>query len=177
MHVAFIHFHYPIISDSEIYHNLDNENIKISIVQRNFKNFLQDNFHFVKDEFNQELKWWQNSETLNNYLGELNPDLVYIFGLNLPLHYRWLKHYISPNTIIVGQHCGENIWIQRNLWLQQSALRVIDGFAFKSKKEANPWLKCAAILESQPIFEIEHFRKNIFKIYNNLLKNKTSDRK
>jgi len=173
MHIVFVHFNYPANNNEpRIYENFDNKNIKISIVQRNDKQFVKDNFKFVKDEFNHELKWWQNPETLNDYIGKLNPDMIYIFGLNLPLHYRWLMHHISPKTIIIGQHCSEGHWIQRNLWLQQSALRIVDGFVFPIKKEANPWLKCAAILESQPIFEMDNFEDNIIDIYNNLLKNK-----
>ena len=72
----------------------------------------------------------------------------------------------------MGQHCGEDIWIQRNLWLQQSALRVIDGFVFPNRTDADPWLKCAAILEYQPIFEIRNLKNNITEIYKNLLKKK-----
>ena len=172
MHIVFVDFHYHNNNEPRIYENLDNQNIKISIVQRNDKQLVKGNFHFVNDEFDPELKWWQNSETLNKYNGNLNPDMVYIFGLNLPLHFRWLIHHISPKTIIIGQHFGEDIWIQKNLWLQQSALRVVDGFVFPTKKNADSWLKCAAILESQPIFEIENFQTNTIEIYNSLLKNK-----
>jgi hypothetical protein len=173
MHVVFVNFNYPEQnSKSMIYENIENDSIKISIVQRNDKQLVKGNVHFVKDEFKHKLKWWQNSETLNEYIGRLNPDMVYIFGLNLPLHFRWLIHHISPKTIIIGQHFGEDIWIQRNLWLQQSALRTVNGFVFSYKKDANPWLKCAAILKSQPIFEIDNFRNNIIDIYSNLLKSK-----
>jgi len=177
MHVVFLHLFPSNKIDTSVYQDLIFQEIEISILQRSNTNSQNGNLHLIKDEFDLKLKWWQNSETLNNYVGELNPDMVYIFGLNLPLHYRWLKHYISPNTILVGQHCGENIWIQRNLWLQQSALRVVDGFVFPKRTDANPWLKCAAVVESQPIFEIENFRKDMFRIYNNLLKNKTIDKK
>ncbi len=155
-----------------LYDSIYNENIKISIVQRDKTQIVKGNQHFVKDEFGSDLKWWQNSETLNNYIGSLNPNMVYIFGLNLSLHFRWLKHYVSPKTILVGQHYGEEHWIQKNLWLQQSALRIIDGFVFQTKEESNAWLKCAAILETQPIFEIDYFKNNIIDIYNTLLNNK-----
>jgi hypothetical protein len=173
MHIVFVHFDYPRKNNkSMVYDGIDNKNIKISIVQRNKTQLVKGNHHFVKDEFDSDLKWWQNSETVNEYIGNLNPDMVYIFGLNLSLHYRWLKHFVSPKTILIGQHCGEGHWIQRNLWLQQSALRIVDGFVFTTINEANPWQKCADILELQPIFKIDNFQKNIFKIYESLLKNK-----
>ena len=172
MHAVFVHL-FPIDkTDNAVYQNLASQEIEISILQRSNSFSKSGIFYSIKDEFDLELKWWQNSDILNNYIGQLNPDMVYIFGLNLPLHFRWLKHHISQNTILIGQHCSENTWIQRNLWLQQSALRVVDGFVFKSKKDANPWLNCAAILESQTIFEVDDFRNNILNIYNTLLNNK-----
>ena len=176
MHIVFVQFEYPDKKNkSMLYNSIDNENIKMSFVQRNKTQYVKGNHHFVKDEFDSELKWWQNSETVNEYIGSLNPDMVYIFGLNFPLQYRWLKHNISSKTILIGQHCGEGHWIQRNLWLQQSALRVVNGFVFSSKKDANSWLKCAAILKSQPIFEIDEFKNKIKNIYNNLMNNISED--
>ena len=169
MHIVFIHFHFhEEYKKYSIYKKLRGTNINFSIVQRKGHSFKENNIHFIKDRFNPELKWWQNPESLNLYIQKLKPDMVYIFGLNLPLQFRWLKHFIHPNTILVGQHCGETPWIQKNLWLQQSALRVVDAFIFENTQSADPWLKCAAILECQPIFEIEDFSNKINKIFNSL---------
>ena len=175
MHIVFVHFHYLINNHcSRIYKNWSNDNFKLSIIRRSNKNFTEDNNHYINDEFDQELLWWQNPEKLNKYIGNLNPDIVYIFGLNLPLHFRWLRHHLKPNALITAQHCGEDIWIQRNLWLQQSALRIVDGFVFESQADAAPWLKCAAVLESQPIFDINKFKNEINRIHKKLVKNKIS---
>ena len=173
MHVLFVHFFPYDRIDTPVYINLSNDELEFSIIERSNIISKKGNLHYIKDEFDLKLKWWQNSEVLNNCISKFNPDLVYIFGLNLPLHFRWLKHHISSKTILIGQHCGENIWIQRNLWLQQSALRVVDGFVFESMNVAMPWLKCAAILESQPIFEMENFKNNIVEIYKKLLNDKS----
>lgn len=174
MHIVFIHFHFPSKKNEyKIYDNFYFENAKVSIVQRNNHHSVKENFHYVKDEFDQELRWWQHPEKLNEYIAQFKPDIVYIFGLNLPLHFRWLKHYLPQNTIIIAQYCGEDIWIQKNLWLQQFGLRVVNGFVFTTQKDANSWRKCAAILDSQPVFELNEFKNGIAAIYSNLSKSKT----
>ena len=170
MHVVFVHFDY-LIDDlfAEIYkNNFANKNIKISIIQRSNKNSIEDNKHYKKDEFDQSLRWWQNPEIFNDYIANLKPDIVYIFGLHLPLHFRWLRHHLNSDVIIIAQHCGEELWLQKNLWLQQFGLRVVNGFVFASQKDAIPWMKCAAILESQPVFEYDYFKKETTNIYSNL---------
>jgi hypothetical protein len=173
MHIVFVHFHFLIHNQrNNIYNNIIDNNIKVSIIQRSNNNFTDGNKYYVKDEFEQELRWWQNPELLNEHISQLKPDLVYIYGLNLPLHFRWLRHYLATNTIIIAQYCGEDIWIQKNLWLQQFGLRVVNGFVFATKKDANSWRKCAAILDSQPVFELKEFKNEITDIYNRLLINK-----
>ena len=171
MHIVFVHFHFLVNNQfCEIYNNnFDNSSIKISIIQRSNKNFTEGNMYYIKDEFNHELGWWQNPEIMNEYIAKLNPDMVYIFGLNLPLHFRWLKHHISSHTIVIAQHCGEEFWIQKNLWLQQFGLRVVNGFVFISQKDAILWKRCAAILDSQPVFELHEFKNEVINIYNRLL--------
>jgi hypothetical protein len=169
MHFVFIHFHfYEDYKKYSIYKTLKSNHIDFSIAQRKDHSFTENNIHFINDDYGPELKWWQNPESVNLYIQKLKPDMVYIFGLNLPLQFRWLEHFIDPGTILIGQHCDETPWIQKNLWLQQSALRVVDAFVFENTQSADPWLKCAAILESQPIFEIKDFSKNIITIYNSL---------
>jgi hypothetical protein len=172
MHIVFVHYNY-LINDTfaEIDKNtFKNKNIKTSIIQRSDTNSIEGNKHYIKDEFDQSLRWWQNPEILNDYIAGLKPDIVYIFGLNLPLHFRWLKHHINSDVIIIAQHCGEELWLQRNLWLQQFGLRVVNGFVFASQNDAIPWIKCAAILESQPVFELEIFINEIEDIYKNFSK-------
>lgn len=170
MHIVFVHFHFLRDNhDQFIYNDLKDKNINVSIVQRSNKFHMINNQHFIKDEFESELRWWQNSEIVSEHIAKLNPDIVYVFGLNLPLHFRWLKHHLRTETIIIGQHCGENLWIQRNLWLQQSALRIVDGFVFDSQENANKWLKCAAILDSQPVFNIDQFKNEAIIIQKQLL--------
>jgi len=175
MHIVFVDFHFQDNNHcSEIYtNNFINNTIKTSFIQRSNKNFTKGNRHYIKDEFNRELRWWQNPEILNDYITKLNPNMIYIYGLDLPLHFRWLKHHVASNTIIIAQYCGEDLWIQKNLWLQQFGLRVVNGFVFASQKDAIPWRKCAAILDSQPVFEFDEFKNEISKVYNKLLNTKT----
>lgn len=169
MHNVFVRFDYPTDNDDcRIFETLDTKDLKISIVQRNNKQSTKNNIHYINDEFEHKLKWWQNSDILFKYVAELNADIVYIFGLDLPLHFRWIKHFISPKIVLIAQHCGETPWIQKNLWLQQSSLRVVDGFVFNKKSESNIWTKCAAILDSQPVFELDNFKDKMIDIYKGL---------
>ncbi len=156
----------------------ESANFNISLVQRSKKNLANTDGklkeHYLKDEFGVNLLWWQNPELVNEFVGSLNPDIVHILGLNLPLHFRWIKHYVPENTKLLGEHTGENLWPQNNLWLQQFGLRVVDGFIFSSKKVAEPWIKCAAILKKQPVFDAtvnsDSYSKNLCKIFLNLMK-------
>lgn len=155
-------------------------NGKISIINRAEKDhYYNENsvdIFLVNDEFDQHLLWWQNPEKVNELVGSLNPDIVHIPGLNLPLHYRWIKHCISKDTIILAEHTGEQTWPQKNLWLQQFGLRVVNGFIFHSKDLLQPWLKCAAILEKQPVYilspESDNYISDLANIYKTLYMNK-----
>ncbi len=173
MHVVIVNFVYNSNDRlNEIYSEVQKAiNGKISFVQRSDRDYKQNSIsidtYFVKDEFKQNLRWWQNPDRVNELIASLNPDIVHILGLNLPLHFRWLKHHISDTTILLAEHTGEKIWLQKNLWLQQFGLRVVDGFIFQSQEDVKPWKKCAAILERQPVFQIaSSFKNDLSEVYN-----------
>jgi hypothetical protein len=156
------------------------QDINIHIVQRApFKIARTINnidYYFIKDEFDHILRWWQEPEAVFQLLADIQPDLIHVCGLNLPLQFRWLRRIVGENVIIVGEHTGETIWAHRNLWLQQFGLRVVDGFIFKKLKEAEIWIKSSAILEKQPVAEIPYSKKDpnktaklLMKFYSDLM--------
>ena len=158
---------------------------KISIVQRstfNSSNTIDEiGYHFICDEYKATLRWWQEPEVTFQKLAELHPDVIHVRGLNLPLQFRWLRRIVGESTILVGEHTGEDFWAQRNLWLQQFGLRVVDGFIFGDLKDAQRWIKASVILEKQPIIEIPTLLKNptqkadkIMNFYNKLTTTKNS---
>jgi hypothetical protein len=157
--------------------------INISVVQRatfNISETLNDiSYHFIMDEFESALRWWQEPESIFQLLADMEPDIIHVSGLNLPLQFRWLRRIVGDKIKIIGEHTGETFWAQRNLWIQQFGLRVVDGFIFKKIKDAHAWTKASVILEKQPIAEIDLFAMNpqetaklMVKFYNKLLTTK-----
>jgi hypothetical protein len=136
----------------------------ISIVQRTSFDIIKTiddiSYHFITDEFKSELRWWQEPESIFQVLADIHPDLIHVNGLDLPLQFRWLRRIVGDNVKIVGEHTGKTFWAQRNLWLQQFGLRVVDGFIFKSLEEAQAWIKASVILDKQPVIEIPSLTKN-----------------
>jgi hypothetical protein len=133
----------------------------IHVVQRaKFKEtFTEDdiNYYFVPDESKSSLRWWQEPVNALELLASIEADVININGLNLPLCFRWLRRMVGENIKIIGTHTGEDIWAQRNLWIQQFGLRTADGFIFQKKTHAESWIRCAVILPRQPIFLLESY--------------------
>jgi len=151
----------------------------ISIVQRATFNAIsmpeKVGYYFVNDEFDLTLRWWQEPVAVFKQISKIQPDIINVRGLDLPLQFRWLRREVGDKIKIVGEHTGEMIWASRNLWLQQFGLRVVDGFIFKNMKDAITWTKASAILDKQPITGISLFSKNqeatatsLLKFYTNL---------
>jgi hypothetical protein len=126
------------------------------------------NYYFVTDEYQPLLRWWQEPVSSIELLADLKPQIIHVYGLDLPLNFRWLRRMVGRDTIIIGQHMGEDIWASRNLWLQQFGLRLIDGFIFHHKEEERLWIKASVILSKQPIFEIARSPGNIKRKANQL---------
>ena len=121
------------------------------------------------------LRWWQEPVEVFEHISEMQPDIIQVRGLDLPLQFRWLRRVVGNKIKIIGEHTGETIWASRNLWLQQFGLRVVDSFIFKNMKDVIAWTKASVILDKQPITEIKFSTKNpeagaksLLKFYNTL---------
>jgi hypothetical protein len=156
---------------------------KISVIQRasfNATTTVEEiTYYFVSDEFKPSLRWWQEPVPAFQLLSEIQPGVVHVSGLNLPLQFRWIRRLVGDEIILIGEHTGETIWASRNLWLQQFGLRVVDGFIFQDLMDAHPWTKASVILEKQPIVEISRptkdpkaTAKSLINFYNELLTTK-----
>ena len=159
----------------------DSHSFNISVVQRATfnKNIELDgvSFNFIKDEFPGNLRWWQEPESIIQSIADIETDIIYVRGLNLPLQFRWLRRIVGGDIVIIGEHTGEDFWAQRNLWLQQFGLRVVDGFIFQNLDVAKLWKKTSLVLENQPVIEITSFSENpentaemLVKFFNQLVK-------
>jgi hypothetical protein len=113
---------------------------------------------FQEDDYAERLRWCDNPIQLHRTVASWNPDIVHMYNLGLPLHFRWLRNLLPEKTKLIGHHTGEHIWIQLRLFLQQFGLRTVDGFIFENKDDAEPWLKASVILPRQPVFEIPNGR-------------------
>ncbi len=109
---------------------------------------------YIKDNYGESLRWCDNPDDLYQSVSAIRPDIVHMFNLALPLHFRWLRKELLPGVKIIGHHTGEHIWVQLRLFLQQFGLRTADAFFFENIIDAQPWLKAGAILPRQPVFEI-----------------------
>ncbi len=142
-------------------HLLQQPDISICIVQRaSFEEtYSRDNitYYFVRDEYQSTLRWWQEPASSFELLADIKPDLIQIAGFNLPLNFRWLRRIIGESIKIIGTHTGEDIWANRNIWLQQFGLRVVDGFIFQKKADTEPWIRTSVILPRQPIFILDAY--------------------
>ena len=192
MHIIFINYHYnPKITVPEqyfeqtgdkhqFYIHLCRSGIdKVTVIQRapfRYKTKISDiHYYFIKDEFEPRLRWCDKPVKVHTTAAALEPDIVHIYGLDLPIHFRWLRKTTGSQVILAGQHTGERKWLQRTLWLQQFGLRIVDGFIFKNKEETKPWLKAAVILPGQPVYIIRDINKNspkaaeqLVKVYNKI---------
>jgi len=137
---------------------------KLTIIRRSDVNyeFRTNNTTIVlrRDNFPPLLSWWQEPEDLFRYITTFNPELIHIMGLDLPLHFRWLRKQVGDFPYILGQYTGEQIWPNIKIWMQQFGLRTADGFLFEDKQVADIWLKRAAILCRQDIFKIKNLHRN-----------------
>ena len=187
MHLVFIQYHYDAtIKTPEEYFSRDNDKVqfyrllhqagmeRVSIIRR--APFSQKivtgeiNYYFIKDEYRPNLRWFDKPVKVHTTAAGIEPDLVHVYGLNLPIHFRWLRKSAGRDVVLLGQHTGERIWLQRILWLQQFGLRGADGFIFENGKQAEPYLKAAVILPRQSLYKIPGINKYTQKSANRLVK-------
>ena len=139
----------------------ENSGISITVIQRADiqEAHTLDNitYHFTTDGYDSTLRWWQEPISSFESLLEIKPDIVEIAGLALPLNFRWLRRITNENVKIIGRHTGEDIWAQRNLWLQQFGLRVVDGFIFQKKSHIESWIRASVILPRQALFILNSY--------------------
>ena len=114
-------------------------------------------YHFVCDGYHSSLLWWQEPVSSFELLADIKPDIIEIAGLNLPLNYRWLRRIVGEGIKIIGTHTGEDIWANRKIWLQQFGMRVVNGFIFQRKADAEPWIRTAVILPRQRVFILDTY--------------------
>jgi hypothetical protein len=171
MHVVYIQYHYDTATRTpEDYLEKNKEKVqfyidihqagieRVSIIQRapfSQKIVLNEmHYYFIKDEYGAILRWYEKPVKVHTTATAIEPDIIHVYGLNLPIHYRWLRKSIGRNIFLLGQHCGEKIWLQRILWLQQFGLRVVDEFIFQNEDDLKHYLKAAVILPKQALYKI-----------------------
>jgi hypothetical protein len=187
MHIVFIQYHYDAkIKKPDDYFEKNKEKMqfylnihqagieRLSVIQRApFSQktvFNAINYHFISDEYGVRLRWCEKPDKVHNTAAAIKPDLIQVSGLNLPIHLRWLRKTTGKDALIVGQYTGENIWLQRILWLQQFGLRLADGFIFENEEQAKPYLKAAVILPRQALYKIPGINQYTKKAANRLAK-------
>ena len=178
MHVAFVVYHYKpeFKKPEEIYRYFQHDLLngidpamwgidRLNIVCRaavNADHRIQNiNIYMRRDELPAVLKWHQRPDGIFKLLQTLNPDIIHAFSLGLPLHFRWLRRMFGDDVRLIGHHTGEHRWIQMRLWLQQFGLRVVDGFVFPCRNDAQEWIKAAVILPVQMLVSLDNGHRSV----------------
>lgn len=126
-----------------------------------------------RDSLPRRLSWWQKPEELFQFVASFGARLIHMIGPDLPLHFRWLRHYIGADTYLLGHIRGERVWPNIRIWMQQFGHRTANGFIFEDDQAADLWLKRAVVLPRQDLFKIKNLHRNpqsLAQVYSKILR-------
>jgi len=108
-------------------------------------------------------KFWFIPLTTHRFLRYLKPDLILVQGLVFPLQVIALRMTMGRRCRIVIQHHGELPWRGLKKVFQQLACRMVNGFVFTAKANADSWIQKGIIPANAQIFEILEASTDIVK--------------
>jgi glycosyltransferase involved in cell wall biosynthesis len=132
---------------------LSKKNRVISLKQIDYEGNYEYNgveHHFVK--FNKRPKYihWE----LNNYVKNLNPDVVFVQGLHEPLQVIHLGMILNKKTKIIAQNHAEKPATGLKKYAQKTADRFVDAYLFASKNMGMDWVEKGNLSSPQKIHEV-----------------------
>ncbi len=93
-------------------------------------------------------------QKLNNYVSDLEPDVVMVQGLHHPLQVMQLRLALNKKIKIVAQHHAEKPFIGIKKHIQRLADRSVDAYLFASHDIGADWVKNGNIASSNKIHEV-----------------------
>jgi glycosyltransferase involved in cell wall biosynthesis len=151
---------------------LGKKNKVISLKQIDYEGVYEHNnveHQFVK--FNKRPKYihWK----LNNYVKNLNPDIVFVQGLHEPLQIIHLGMILNKETKIIAQNHAEKPATGLKKYAQKFADRYIDAYLFASKNMGMEWVEKGNLSSPQKIHEVMEVSSLFYPVERSLAQNKT----
>ena len=132
---------------------LSKENTVISVKQINYEGIHIHNgvyHHFLN--LNRKKTYFPRK--LNQYIKNLNPDIVFVQGLHQPLQLIQLHALLGRKTKIIAQHHAEKPFTGIKKYAQRLADYFIDAFLFASKPMGLDWVKKGNLASPHKIHEV-----------------------
>lgn len=91
---------------------------------------------------------------LNNYVQQLQPDVVIVHGLHFPLKVLLLRWRIGSRIRIIIQHHAEKPLRHYKGVLQKVVDKFVSAYFFTASEQGNPWLEKRQITDPNKIHEV-----------------------
>ncbi len=91
---------------------------------------------------------------LNNYVRQLQPDVVIVHGFHFPLKVLLLRWRLGSRIKIIIQHHAEKPLRHYKRILQKMVDRFVSAYFFTARDQASPWLAEGQIGDSNKIYEV-----------------------
>ncbi len=151
---------------------LSKENTVISVKQINYEGDHTHNgiqYRFV----NFYRKKVYLSRRINQYIKNLQPDIVVVQGLHHPLQIVQLGLLLNKNTKIIAHHHAEKPLIGIKRYAQKLADKFVDAYLFASKPMGLDWVKKGNLASPQKIHEVMEVSSNFHPVDKAQAKEKT----
>jgi len=151
---------------------LGKTNTVICIKQISYQgNYLHNGIHHHFVSFNNKEPYF--SYQINQYVKTLNPDVVLVHGLHLPLQLIHLGFILDKRVKIIVQHHAEKPANGPRKFLQKIADRYVDAYLFASKAMGMEWVTMGNLRSPDKIHEVMELSSNFYPVDKALAKAKT----
>jgi glycosyltransferase involved in cell wall biosynthesis len=110
---------------------------------------------------------------LNQFVKDLNPDIVVIHGLHQPLETMQLRFLLSRKTKIIAQHHAEVPFIGIKKYAQRMAGSCVDAYLFTSCAMGLNWIRKGNLSNPKKIYEVMEMSSNFYPLDKEVAKLKT----
>jgi len=157
---------------TELLEQLSKNNTVISIKQIYYEGIYTHNgvqHHFVN--LNRKKTFFPYS--INQYVSNLNPDIVFVQGLHQPLQLIQLKALVNKKAKFIAQHHAEKPFTGVKKYIQRLADYFVDAYLFASKPMGMDWISKGNLASPQKIHEVMEVSSLFYPINKETAKLKT----
>jgi glycosyltransferase involved in cell wall biosynthesis len=124
-------------------------------------------YHFVKDNFNSNLRAWQIPHKLFKKILTLQPDVVHLHEFSRSIQTMFLRIILKKKAAIVIQHHGGSNPLGVKKRFHDFLNRIADGYFFTTIEQGKMWFtskrlrrKILPVMEGATFFDFESRDKN-----------------